>query len=66
MTLDTVLANLDRTIEGKILFSKVLVEKSPADMVSQLVKDAMVPMINLNVEELKKIREDLLKVKNGA
>ena len=56
MKIETVLTNLDRTIEGKELFLSKLSE--PTDSLA-------IGFVKLNLDELRRIHADLVKVKKS-
>lgn len=56
MNLQTVIDNLDRTIEGKEDLHRVMSSGIPVEVM-------LAKWVQINIDELKRIREDLLKVK---
>jgi hypothetical protein len=60
MTLETVITNLNNTISGK---------QELLDMLNSHLNDsaglAIIQVLHINIGELRRIREDLLKVKIG-
>ena len=56
VTLQTVIDNLDRTIAGKMTLKDALERHGPI----------FARLLEVNVDELKRIREDLLKVRENS
>lgn len=57
MTIQEIISNLDRTIEGKKILADLLEDSD------KLANITMAKVLRINIHELKSIREDLLKVK---
>ena len=66
MKLQEVIDNLRHTIEGKKLFAMMVMTNQPETANCQHIADVVLPMIRMNVEELEKIRNDLIKVRDAA
>lgn len=57
MTIDKVIENLNNTIEGKEILKQVFVDAG---------KEAFAKLVQINIDELSRIRDDLVVVRNLA
>lgn len=57
MTIDKVIENLDNTIGGKEILKQVFVDAG---------KEAFAELVQINIDELSRIRADLVMVKNRS
>jgi len=64
MTVETVVENLDRTIKGKVTHRRLLRSEVPKNFGDKLALTAMIHFLNINIEELQKIRDDVASI-NG-
>lgn len=64
ITVDTVVENLDRTIAGKVAYRRKLRLEVPKNFGDKLALTAMIHFLNVNIEELRKIRDDVAAI-NG-
>jgi len=64
MTVETVVENLDNTIKGKEYFLITLKGETPKDFADKLAIKAAIHFLNINIEELQKIRDDVASI-NG-